>query len=148
MAGSNRRLAVAAVVLPLLFLVMSGLARANDIFVNTTSGESELAPLCSLPDALTAHNLEVAVNGCGAGNGIDTIFFDVTGTISIDEPLEITNGLLLIQGPTFGCSGPGPCGITIDGGGTVQILTADSGTVVFLNALTFNHGFATTSPIV
>jgi hypothetical protein len=148
MAGSNRRLAVAAVVLPLLFLVMSGLGRAHDNLVKTTSGESELAPLCSLPDALTAHNLEVAVNGCGAGNGIDTIFFDVTGTISIDEPLEITNGLLLIQGPTFGCSGPGPCGITIDGGGTVQILTADSGTVVFLNALTFNHGFATTSPIV
>ena len=31
MAGSNRRLAFSAVLLPFLFLVMSGLARANVI---------------------------------------------------------------------------------------------------------------------
>jgi hypothetical protein len=144
MAGSNRRFAVASVVLPILFLVMSGLARANDIFVNTTSGESELAPLCSLPDAITAHNLEVPVNGCAAGNGFDRIFFDVTGTILIDEPLEIASGTLSITGPQFGCTGPGPCGITIDGGGTVQIIQQDPGTALSLKALTLNHGLATT----
>ena len=110
MAGSNRRFTVAAVVLPLLFLVMSGWARANEIFVNTTDGESPAAPLCSLPDAITAHNLKIPINGCAAGNGLDAIFFDVTGTILIDEPLEITNGTLAIDGPQLGCSGAGPCG--------------------------------------
>ena len=45
MAGSNRRFTLAAIALPLLFLAMSGLARANDILVNTISGESEA---CSL----------------------------------------------------------------------------------------------------
>ncbi|HWX31347.1 MAG TPA: choice-of-anchor Q domain-containing protein [Steroidobacteraceae bacterium] len=145
MAGSSRRLSLAAFALPLLFAVMSGLAQANNIVVNTTDGESPAAPLCSLPDAITAHNIQTPINGCTAGNGSDTIFIDVTGTILIDESLEITNGTLFILGPIFGCSGPGPCGITIDGGGTVQILRADSGTQVFLNSLTLNHGRATTT---
>src|SRR5260221_12700097 len=145
MAGSNRRFTFAAIALPFLFVVMSGLARATDINVNTTSGESELAPLCSLPDAITAHNITTAVNGSPAGNGDDQISFAVTGTILIDEPLEIApgTGTLSINGPIFGCSGTGPCGITIDGGATVQIIRADSGTTVILNSLTLNHGFAT-----
>jgi len=42
MAGSNRRYTVAAIALPFLFLVMSGLARANNIFVNTTDGRAQL----------------------------------------------------------------------------------------------------------
>ena len=147
MAGSNRRFTLAAIALPFLFVVMSGLAHASAIFVNTTSGESELAPLCSLPDAVTAHNIKAPVNGCEAGDGDDAIFFLVTGTILIDEPLEIAvnSGHLSINGPTFGCSGAGPCGITIDGGGTVQIIQADAGTTVFLNTLTFNHGLGTTT---
>jgi hypothetical protein len=145
MAGSNRRFAFAAVVFPLLFLVMSGLARATAIIVNTTDGESPAAPLCSLPDAITAHNLEIPINGCAAGTGIDGIFIDVTGTISIDETLEIANGIVAIQGPTFGCSGPGPCGITIDGEGSVQILKTDSGTTVDLFELTLADGHATTA---
>ena len=147
MAGSNRRFTFAAIALPFLFVVMSGFAHASGIFVNTTSGESELSPLCSLPDAVTAHNIKAPVNGCEAGDGDDAIFFLVTGTILIDEPLEIAvdSGHLSINGPTFGCSGAGPCGITIDGGGTVQIIQADAGTMVFLNTLTFNHGLATTT---
>ena len=145
MAGSNRRFTLAVVLLPLLFLAMSGLARANDIIVNTTDGDSDPAPLCTLPDAILAHNLQTAFNGCGAGNGSDTIVFGVTGTISIDETLEITNGALEIEGPPFGCSGPGPCGITVNGEGSVQIIEADSGTTVSLFALTFENGFASTS---
>jgi hypothetical protein len=145
MAGSNRRFTFAAIALPFLFVVMSGLAGATDIVVNTTSGESELAPLCSLPDAITAHNITTAVNGCPAGNGDDRIFFAVTGTILIDEPLEIApiSGSVSINGPTFGCSGAGPCGITINGGGTVQIIVTDPGTTVTLRNLTLAHGFAT-----
>ncbi len=142
MAGSNRRYAFAAIALPFLLITMAGLARANIILVNTTDGESPASPLCSLPDAITAHNLEIPINGCPAGNGNDGIFIGVTGTISIDETLEITNGILAIQGPTFGCSGPGPCGITIDGEGSVQILKADPGTTVSLFNLTLADGFA------
>jgi hypothetical protein len=145
MADRNRRFTFAAITLPFLFLAMSGLARANNIFVNTTDGESDLAPLCSLPDAITAHNNQAIVNGCAAGSGLDTIFIDVTGTISIDETLEITNGIVDIVGPTFGCSGPGPCGITIDGEGNVQILKADPLTIVGLFDLTLADGHATTA---
>jgi hypothetical protein len=145
MAGSNRRFAFAAVALPFLFLAMLGLAQANNIIVNTTDGESALSALCSLPSAVIAHNMQMPFNGCSKGNGDDTIFFDVTGTIFIDEPLEIMNGALAIQGPLFGCSGAGPCGITIDGGGTVQIIQADAGTnFVGLLALTLAHGSANT----
>ena len=46
MADRNRRFTVAAFVLPLLFLAMSGLARANNIFVNTTDGRA-ISPRCA-----------------------------------------------------------------------------------------------------
>ncbi|SRR5258708_5259934 len=108
MADRNRRYSLAAIALPFLFVIMSGLARANLIVVNTTDGESPAAPLCSLPDAVTAHNMTMPVNGCPAGSGDDDISFAVTGTISIDEPLEIANGHLGILAPQFGCSGIGP----------------------------------------
>src|ERR1700751_6092648 len=66
----------------------------------------------------------------------------ISTRLYMGEPLEIANGTLSIDGPIFGCSGAGPCGITIDGGATVQIIRADSGTTVTLNSLTLNHGFA------
>ncbi len=146
MARSIRRFTFAAIALPFLFLVMAGMARANSIFVNATDGDSDPAPLCTLPDAITAHNSQTAVNGCGAGNGLDTIYIGVTGTILIDETLEITNGIVTIQGPTAGGpAGPSPAaGITIDGGSTVQIIRADVGTSVLLNALTLADGLGTT----
>jgi hypothetical protein len=145
MADRNRRFALAVIALPFLFLLMSGLASANSIFVNTTDGESDPFPLCTLPDAVAAHNSHLALNGCAGGSGNDAIFILVTGKILIDESLEITSGSLEIDGPIFGCSGPGPCGITIDGGGTVQIIRADAGTSLFLNSLTLANGFATTT---
>ena len=142
MASWNRRFIVTAVVLPLLFLAMPGMSRANTLIVNTLDGESQPFPLCTLPDAVAAHNIPGIVNGCGPASGTDNIIFAVTGTILIDEPLEITNGSLKISGPLFGCSGPGPCGITIDGEGAVQIILADPTTSVFLHELTLADGFA------
>ena len=41
MADRNRRLTLAAIALPVLFLVMSGLARAASIVVNTLDGGTE-----------------------------------------------------------------------------------------------------------
>lgn len=146
MAGLSRRFTL-AVLLSFFLMAISGLARAAEIFVNTLEGEGELtgSPLCSLVDAVTAHNSQAAVNGCAKGTGVDQILFDVTGTITIDEPLEITNGTLAIVGPGFGCSSAGSCGVVISGGGSTQIIVADPGTTVFLEVLTLTNGFASTT---
>src|SRR6266436_1531154 len=136
MAGSNRRFTLAAVALPLLFVVMSGLARANTILVNTTDGDTDPFPLCTLPDAIQAANTHfLPVNGCAAGSGDDTILFNVTGTINIDETLIVTDPILSIVGPEIG-------GIKINGGGSVQIFHATVGTTLSLSDLTLENGFA------
>src|SRR5260370_657373 len=136
MAGSNRRFTLAAMALPFLFVVTSGLARANEITVTTTSGESELFPLCSLPDAIQAANPpHAAVNGCPGGSGNDEIAFNVTGTINIDESLVVTDPILQIVGPDVG-------GIKINGEGSVQIFQAQPGTTLTLSDLTLENGFA------
>ena len=145
MAGLNRRVALAAIVLSFLVVGLSSSARAAVIIVNTTDGDSEPAPLCSLPDAVAAHNTHTAFHGCLAGSINDVIKFIVTGKIFLLDTLEVTSGTLDVFGPTDGCSGAGPCGITLDGRGSVQILIADPATVVTLSSLTLTHGFAVTS---
>ena len=145
MAGSNRRLVLATIALSLLLLTISGLARANDIFVNTLETESQPAPLCTLEDAITAANTQTAVNGCNAGSGNDRILFDVLGTIFTDEIQVIVDPILQIIGPGLPCSGPGPCGITIDGGGTHQIFDTENSAANDLfevQGLTLADGFA------
>jgi hypothetical protein len=147
MASLNRRFGFAAVLLPLLFLAMSGLARANVIIVDTTNGENTDPTLCSLPDAINAINLQASVNGCAAGSfNDDVIIIAVTGQTNIDETQEIKGPeLVTIEGPGFGCSGPGPCGITIDGEDSVQIFKLDPNTNVSLFNLTLADGHATTA---
>jgi len=147
MADRNRRFTLAAIALPLLLIAMSGLACAHDFVVTTLSGAGALSPLCSLSDAVTAHNSHSIVGGCGQGSSNDRIFFAVTGKILIKASLEVMSGTLSINGPLFGCSGPGPCGITIDGGNTVQIIHADLNTSVSLTALTLAHGRGVTSAV-
>jgi hypothetical protein len=131
MAGSNRRLALAVILLPLLFLTMAGVSRAATIHVNSLSGEPAF-PNCSLPDAVAAAN--GTVNGCTLGTGSDTIVFDLTGTITIDEPLVVTDANLTIQGRL---ESP----VIIDGSGITQILDHEAGNLT-LNNLTFQNGFA------
>jgi hypothetical protein len=132
MAKSNRRLSVAATLVCLLFLVTAGMARATVITVNTTDGGSDAAPLCTLEDAVLAANTQSNTNGCPGGNGNDTILFAVTGTILIDETLNITDPNLSIIGPAVG-------GITISGGGVNQIMSV---TGISLKNLTLADGFA------
>ncbi len=144
MADLNRRFTLAAIVLPVLFLVMSGLARATDIIVTTLNGGS-VTGQCSLVDAVKAANTETAQNGCAAGSGDDAIFFDVTGTIDVDTadlPLSISDPDLAIIGSNIGCSGSGPCGDTINGGNSLTggIILAGSGTTLLLQNLTFEDG--------
>ena len=82
MAGSTRRFSLSAILLPLLFLTMSGLARAATITVanlnDTGAG--------SLRAAITAH-----------ASG-DTINFGLSGTITINSALPAVNDTLTITG--------------------------------------------------
>src|SRR5260221_7015975 len=114
MTDRNRRSTLAAIALPLLLVMMSGLARANIIFVNTLDGGSDAAPLCTLPDAIATANSGFAQGGCVIvpAGGDDQIVIGLTGTIFVDAdklPLNINDELLQIS--TFG-DGP----VVIDGG--------------------------------
>src|ERR1700684_4451717 len=128
MAGSNPRFTLAAITLPLLLVVMSGLARANTIFVNTLEGGSD-ATLCTLPDAIATANTGFAVGGCFifTGTGADQIAIGVTGTIFVDVsklPLNISDEALEIS--TFG-DGP----VVIDGG----LNQETDGGIIFVSSL-------------
>jgi hypothetical protein len=134
MADLNQRFRLAAIALPFMFLVMSGLAQANTIIVNTTAGGSVVSK-CTLEDAVKAANTHAIVKACAAGSGNDTIKFVVTGTIGIFAQMTITDASLLIKGPPLG-------GITIDGGGSVRLIDHE-GTALTLMNLTLANGFAT-----
>jgi predicted outer membrane repeat protein len=142
MAGSSKRFTFAAVLLPFLFLVMSGSALAippNVITVNTLFGGSVIAVPgpCSLTDAVAAANLGTTVQNCVAEPGPNEIVFSVTGTIVLGATLDTTAGALAIIGPTVG-------GITISGDNTQQIIDIEAGSLTLEN-LTLADGFAADS---
>jgi hypothetical protein len=142
MAGSSKRFTFAAVVLPFLFLVMSGSARAipiNVITVNTLFGGSVIAVPgpCSLTDAVAAANAGATVQNCVGKPGVNEIDFSVTGTITLGATLDTTAGSLAIIGPSVG-------GITISGGNTQQIIDLEAGNLTLIN-LTLADGFTSTS---
>src|SRR5580658_4611232 len=142
MAGSSKRFTFAAVVLPFLFLVMAGSARAlppTVITVNTTFGGSVIAVPgpCSLTDAVAAANAGTTVQNCVGGTGINEIEFAVTGTITLGATLDTTAPDLRIIGPTVG-------GITISGDNARQIIDAEAGELTLEN-LTLADGFTAVS---
>ncbi len=142
MADRIRRYTLAAIALPFFLVAMAGLARANTIIVNTLDSGSDAFPLCTLEDAVLSANTQTAHGGCPAGFGnFDAIEFIVTGTIFPDNTLTLNNGMgvVTIIGPTFGCVGTGPCGITIDGLHNMQLID-DEGAALLLQNLTFTHG--------
>jgi Right handed beta helix region len=140
MAARIRRYTL-AVALPLLFLAMSGLARAATITVDTTSA-GHVAGECTLEDAVKSANNQAAPSGssCTAGSSNnDTIDFSVTGTISIAATLNITDTQLAIMGFA------GSPGITISGGNATQIVTVGA-TNLTLENLTLADGFVAAPP--
>jgi hypothetical protein len=142
MADRNRRYSFAAIALQFLLIAMAGLARANTIVVNTLDSGSDAFPLCTLEDAVLAANTQSIRGGCPAGTlNNDTIEFVVTGTIFPDTTLTINNPHenLSIMGPTFGCVGTGPCGITINGLHHMLLVDAE-GTELALENLTLANG--------
>ena len=145
MAVRNRRFTLAAIALPFLLIATVGMARATTIVVNTLDSGSDAFPLCTLEDAVLAAETGAIHGGCPAGSGGDTIEFIVTGTISPDNTLTLNNTgeFLEIVGPTFGCAGPGPCGITIEGNHNIELIDAEN-TDLTLKNLTLADGFAET----
>ena len=106
---------------------------SGPIIVNTTADPGS-ARVCALRDAITAANTQVAVNGCAAGTGTDTITFSVSGTITLSSALpaiaNASTGSLTIDGS----------GQTIAGAGAYQVLVVDSGATLTLNNLTIENG--------
>jgi predicted outer membrane repeat protein len=106
---------------------------SGPIIVNTTADPGS-AGVCALRDAITAANTQVAVNGCAAGTGTDSITFSVSGTITLSSALPaIANaypGSLTIDGS----------GQTIAGAGAYQMLVVTSGATLTLNNLTIENG--------
>jgi hypothetical protein len=109
---------------------------SEPIIVDTTADRG-YPGVCALRDAITAANAHVAVNGCTAGAGLDTIIFRVTGTIALTSPLPpIANGatgFLKIEGS----------GQTISGAGVYQVLAVNPGATLSLNNLTIADGNST-----
>ncbi len=149
MQGSNRRFTLAATALPLLFLAMSGLSRAATITVTTRADPTGARGTCSLRQAITNANGQntAGSTNCSAGSGNnDQIIFasGLTGTITLGSTLPpITDTNLAIIGPT------GSPGITISGGGKVQLInipaaTSRAGPTLFpilnLQLLTLTNG--------
>jgi hypothetical protein len=88
-----------------------------------------------LRDAITAAKTKTAVHGCVAGDGNDTINFSIMGMIVLARTLpRITD-----SNPTI--NGPASPGITVDGGGTVQVMNVASGARLNLNHVIVADGF-------
>lgn len=119
-----------------LMMLTAGTARASTIVVNSLYDPS-LSKHCTLHDAIIAANTGVAVNGCRAGSGNDTIIFYVSGTIVLSETLPEIERTLNVSGP--------PAKLTISGNNAVQIMTIGTEAVVSLSRLTIADGLVTDS---
>ena len=122
-------------------VTIASVAHATTYTVNTIL-DTSTATNCTLRDAINATNgMARSGSTCTAGpSGTDNIVFQsgITGTISLGSTLPlITDGSLTITGPT---SSPG---ITIDGGGTMQLIEVNSGATLNLGFLTLANGSAT-----
>ncbi len=140
MAVSKRRLALGAIALSFFFLVMSGMAAAATITVDTLL-DGSVAKHCTLRDAIIAADTKTATKKCVAGTGTDTIMFRVSGTITLGSTLpqvvNISPDSLTIDGRRR--MGRGKA-ITVDGANSFQILSVNSVATLYLNNLTIAHG--------
>jgi hypothetical protein len=141
MNGKRQRLPLYVLAAGLLGLFVGSAPFAATITVNSLADPGQIG-VCALHDAITAANTMTATNGCGAGNGHDTIKFRVTGTITLGSALpEVTDSQLTVTGP----AAPG---ITIDGGNLFQVMPGPvvlvmqvaAGATLNLNHLTIDGG--------
>jgi CSLREA domain-containing protein len=128
------RAMLAAAIFVAFALTLSTAVRAATTITVNSLADTGAAGICTLRDAITAVNTKTATNGCAAGTYKDAINFSVTGTIALASTLpQVTGFFLTINGP------PSP-GITINGGGKVQVMMVASGTTLNLNGLTIAGG--------
>ena len=135
---------------PLAVAVLLGLAvqaDAANIVVNSADAVSETG-VCTIVDAVTALNTQMAMNGCAAGDGnndtIDLTGFTTPTTISLTQAMAGTGHALVISNS-----------VTINGGlnGQTPLVTLERSTVsgtdfglietgapVTINGLTLSNG--------
>jgi hypothetical protein len=121
-----------------LMLALPVICQANTITVNSLN-DPGASGICALRDAITAANTEVAVNGCSAGSGNDTIVFStgLIGTITLASTLPSILNSLTIQGPAAN-----PPAIAVSGALIYQVMVVNSGTTLNLSYLTIENGSA------
>jgi CSLREA domain-containing protein len=106
-----------------------------DIAVNTVSDELNTDGDCSLREAITSANSNLASDACAIGGGADSIGFGVAGTIVLNSALPaITSDVAIV--------GPAGDKVIISGGGTAPLFVVASGGILRLDALTLSGGFA------
>ncbi len=103
-------------------------AQAADISVNSLA-DGSVVGVCTLRDAVAAANTDLAVNGCTAGSGPDTISFGVSGTITLTSQLTIVSGSIV----TVDGSGQA---LTISGNNATRVMSVPSGATLHLQDLT------------
>ena len=127
----------AAVVVAILILIttISTSAHATAILVNSAVDPSD-PPRCTLHDAIVAANTGVAVNGCKAGSGNDSISFSSGSKITLKATLPTIERTLQINGR------PNQPKTVISGNNAVQIMQIDTTAVVSLSNLTIQEGIS------
>jgi fibronectin-binding autotransporter adhesin len=135
---ATRMRAVVAVAIAAAFVFTLSAATANaTIYRVNTLDDSSGNRDCSLRDAINAANgTPTSGSTCTrAGSGRDTIWFSVTGTVQLGGTLpQVTDRGLTINGP----ASPR---ITIDGGGSVQVMQVASGATLNLQNLPITRGY-------
>jgi len=103
----------------------AGLPARAAVIVVETNADNVTGPLCDIRDAIAAANDDTPVGGCDVGgSGADTI--DLTG---LDQPIELSLGVLPTIRGDVTITGPGAAALTIDGLDTSQIFVIERGNV-------------------
>ncbi len=139
MADRSRRVVLAAIVLPFLFLAMPGAARAAIITVNTV-GDPGVSDTCDLRDAITNANgkNQSGSANCTGGTGADTIVFSISGTITLGSTLP---AIANTSPDSLTIDGSGHA-ITVDGASSFRIFNVNFSATLNLQNLTLAHGSA------
>jgi CSLREA domain-containing protein len=122
-----------------LWLVSAVTAQAATFTVSTLADNLTVDAVCTLREAIAAHNAAVGTNDCGTFDAAaDTINFSVTGTILLNSGL----GELTISAPALVIDGPGTALLAVDGQNAMSILVLNPTQAVVLTVqeLTLQHG--------
>lgn len=109
-------------------------AYAATLTVDTIADASEPPGSCTLRDAITSANTDIATGGCAAGNGADTIAFSVSGTIVLGSTLPVIASDITINDPLAG-------DIAISGNDAVRVFEIATGGALRITGLTVRDGF-------